>query len=422
MNLGTGAVPKRMGRRAARIWGLVFMLHGATAQSCTTTNHYDVQQGDGACAALLQGSHTCAESFVGGSNSIAGACNLQCEVNNYDAQYGAGSCNFMIAVGIFDCAAGTANGVACEVIPAALDDGTQPPAEGCCDFACGACAAADTTCDALPPATGSATTGTAPGVTAPVDYIDLSGASAPGACSTALASGMETCAAIASGTSTVLLPGNGYCNLACQFNMLEAPLEYVPQSMLDVLIGGLGATGASWLGITTATTNVYDDAAGAGQCDALVAAGYTCNGYFSLGGVMGFMGSSGNGSLPPTGLTSTPGLCDITCADDWNATTGASHADVQAAMVQATTGDTPTPRLCEKAILASAGSIAFNGSALDFLPAGWICDTDLMGPSFMTVLAGEDEDGYSYVPRMAGLGFCDFACGNVQVAPPGECR
>ena len=201
----------------------------ASAQQCTTTDTYTnggLSSLPADCGAILATGLSCedlacyapsvgdnglpaAPCAIQNPGGFAGQCSLTCGHNVYDGVFGEGACDRIIAAGARSCA---------------QDYVAGGNSAGDCDFACGFCTADPAPAPLPPPPPPSATCAT-------IDALDAN--SAPGACSAHLGDGTFSCDDAFSGGGLHA----GQCNLACQLNILEHPLAYMPAANLAPMAG-----------------------------------------------------------------------------------------------------------------------------------------------------------------------------------------
>jgi hypothetical protein len=248
-----------------------------------------------ACAQLIHQGFTCAGSFAPGQQyGIGGFAVARATTNALDDASGNGTCAMYIAQGM-TCSQHFSSGAQyagyCDVLCGYL----RPPnafgycdatcgfianitnAQGSCDFACGFC---NTTRIVQPPRC------------MVKDQLDKQIAN--GECAAGLAQGMYTCADTHVGSSR-----HGQCNLACEMNFIEHPQAYstaVNGTVTNTTIHKIAMRlQKEWWNIRndsssllpgctqsvkTTCFNLYDQYQGAGQCDALIRSGWSCQGNF----------------------------------------------------------------------------------------------------------------------------------------------
>lgn len=216
----------------------------AAGQACRTV---DIKADEtsigltGSCSELLALGYSCedlacyARPVDLGSN--VGAAPLQCGVQN-PAGY-AGQCSFTCGQNMYDGVMGEgACAATIRTHPAkcATDFGAGGSLAGYCDFACGFCRGAAAHVALPPPPPPRATCATS-------DLMDTT--TSPGSCSSQMAAHLVSCEAADS-------LGVSPCNLACQHNILERPVAYIPATSLEGLAGlfeplfpALGVTSAA---------------------------------------------------------------------------------------------------------------------------------------------------------------------------------
>ena len=345
----------------------------AAAQGCATV---DIVQD---CVALLvSGDYTCEDlacyaptvptsGVCGlGANAAAfaegytGQCSLTCGQNTDDGVLGEGACHALIAGGI----------VTCE-----QDFGAGQQYEGRCDFACGFCSF-DPAPPPLPPPTPPSPRGNAGSSLwqcSTNDVLDLT--SAPGACSAHIGAGELNCDEHFDGDGQHA----GQCAKACQLNILEHPLAFMPEANLEAFaaIGSLQTYYWGYVGATTAQEFVAQMQPGLCQTliEADLAAGYgdACSGVL-------------NWVLPPS--FGGQGACDFACnrctafGDDVWSAAEYGHCG---SPITANAGDIAQndPMFCERA-LSTGGMLCYG----DFAPGNQYqgyCDNTCFGAALTTI-------------------------------------
>ena len=366
-------------RLAAALAGIAALAPRAAAQACATVDTKVDESAFGLpadCAALLASEDlalTCedlacyapavpfnGQCGVQNAAGYAGQCSLTCGQNTYDGVFGEGACRALIASGTTTCA---------------LDYGAGQQYEGSCDFACGFCSI-DPAPPPLPPPTPPSPRGNAGSSPWQCNTIDvLDAGSAAGACSAHLGAGELNCDEHFDGDGQHA----GQCAKACQLNILEHPLAFMPEANLEAFaaIGSLQTYYWGYVGATTAQEFVAQMQPGLCQTliEADLAAGYgdACSGVL-------------NWVLPAS--FGGQGACDFACnrctafGDDVWSAAEYGHCG---SPITTNAGDIAQndPMFCERA-LSTGGMLCYG----DFAPGNQYqgyCDNTCFGAALTTI-------------------------------------